>query len=769
MGRKQVLVPGTGAALLVLVLVLASLGIGKAVPATADRPALGSPLLVRALAKRPLHPRAGSPEQRVRAAWLRGDAQEALKLAQSRLKRASAAEAVRLNWLAARNADDAQQRARHLARVIRSGHELSRWARLLRAEALLESDPKTALGESKTLTDDWAGAARARKLYALALHDAGEAERALPLLERLNQERRAAVPALDVTLRLAQTLGAQDDLSAVRRAVDLYRTLGSRTPIRSHAAVAEQKIRELLTRLPAQERRRYEHPTIEDAFARATALFRARRYEAAGEAYAALLERVHDDDALTCKVRLEQGRVLLRLRKREQAAALMTGIADSCASDEIKAWARYYAGRAYYRTGQHDAALRQLAQLGAKQHRLADDALYISARIAFDDGDEVGGGRFLTELLEHHPEGDMCGQARFALAWQDVKAHRLEEALRHFDEALGAATLLEANRARLLYWRARTLSWTGRAARAREDYEWLVRNRPLSYYAQQALGRLEEIAPKVARELRAQLKQTRGVIQVRPTAGSVTRTPAFKRALALLRVGEFALAGAEFSWLGMTGASSEPQTLRYVAGLLHDAGAYAQASRLVRSRLGAFRHAPMDSEALALWRIAYPKAYAPLIEHVADKSSVPASFLRAVVREESRFNPSAVSRARAYGLIQLIGPTARTYGRQLGLPSNPAALRVPEINLRIGARFISQLWQRYARNPAVVPSAYNAGPGAAERWLRQRPQRALDEWIEEIPYLETRRYTKRVLASWSAYTWLDTGRLPRLSRTLPQL
>ncbi len=89
------------------------------------------------------------------------------------------------------------------------------------------------------------------------------------------------------------------------------------------------------------------------------------------------------------------------------------------------------------------------------------------------------------------------------------------------------------------------------------------------------------------------------------------------------------------------------------------------------------------------------------------------------------------------------------------------------MNLRIGAHYIDFLWQRYAKNPAVVPAAYNAGEGAADRFIRTRPDEPLDAWIEDIPYDETRHYTRRVLATWGIYEWLDHGRLPALPTHLP--
>ena len=174
-----------------------------------------------------------------------------------------------------------------------------------------------------------------------------------------------------------------------------------------------------------------------------------------------------------------------------------------------------------------------------------------------------------------------------------------------------------------------------------------------------------------------------------------------------------------------------------------------------------------EGRALALWRIAYPRAYHPLIDDAASTEGVPASFVRAIAREESSFRPEAVSVAHAYGLMQIIRPTAQRVARPLGLPSDPGALRTPEVNVRIGARYVSGLRRRYDPQHALVPAAYNAGEGAVDRWLRERGDRALDEFIEEIPYDETRRYSRRVLQTWGIYAWLDEGQLPRWPTTLP--
>ncbi|HSC88937.1 MAG TPA: lytic transglycosylase domain-containing protein, partial [Polyangiaceae bacterium] len=115
---------------------------------------------------------------------------------------------------------------------------------------------------------------------------------------------------------------------------------------------------------------------------------------------------------------------------------------------------------------------------------------------------------------------------------------------------------------------------------------------------------------------------------------------------------------------------------------------------------------------------------------------------------------NAESPAAAYGLMQLIVPTARTIGQKAGLPYSPAALKRPSVNIALGSRVLSSLSKQFPDNPWLAIPGYNAGPGRPKRWLRERPDVDFDVWVELIPFRETRRYTKRVLSSRAAYAFL---------------
>jgi soluble lytic murein transglycosylase len=145
-----------------------------------------------------------------------------------------------------------------------------------------------------------------------------------------------------------------------------------------------------------------------------------------------------------------------------------------------------------------------------------------------------------------------------------------------------------------------------------------------------------------------------------------------------------------------------------------------------------------------------------------------AALLLAVARQESQFDPSAISPAGARGLMQLMPATARAVARELEIAFRADALLAePAYNLRLGAHYLSRQLERFGE-PALALAAYNAGPGRVEAWLAQygdprgRGRHALVDWIERIPFRETRNYVQRVLEGAEVYRWLLAERAPPL-------
>ena len=122
------------------------------------------------------------------------------------------------------------------------------------------------------------------------------------------------------------------------------------------------------------------------------------------------------------------------------------------------------------------------------------------------------------------------------------------------------------------------------------------------------------------------------------------------------------------------------------------------------------------------------------------------------MREESAFSPRTESFANAIGLTQMIIKTAKRFANGANVTRD--LLMDPAKNVEIGSRFLGFLWKHFSAVPPLTIAGYNAGEAAVDKWLGERGNLAMDEFMETIPYDETRNYTKRVLASYFAYSWL---------------
>jgi len=675
-----------------------------------------------------------------------------------------------LRWLALQASDQLEDEPGALAQLellASTPSPLQPWAKLRLATRSSDANAERATALAADVADMmWVGRLRARRLHAQLLAQS-HPEQATPLLRALVREADANTGAASAGMPLAEILTRAGDEASLVEALSLYRRVASRAPLADVGRRAVELAETTLMRLPASRQQELAQPTAEEQLARANALYGALRNEDAERAYEAAA-RATTDTTIACEARFMRAKATLRRRDREEGAVRMRAVVESCTGD-VQARALYAAAKAHDLLGQDAEAISLYAQLEqvAPTHRLADDAHLLIALARREAGDDAGFVTALAEMPHRYPHGDMTGDALFRLGAYRLAHQDPQGALEAF-EALDRAPEDTAEDAlgRAGYWRGRALMALGRGADAAEAFTRVATHYPLAYYAQLAMSRLAALDHDAFAHLSASLNA--------PTSSGMRFPhrvemdgPAFARLLSLLRVGDLSRATLELEAQGFLGEGSDPDALWLAAALMSRAGDQAGATQLSRRRLRSFRQVTPVGPGRALWRLAYPRAFSPLIEDTATGARVPATLVRAIAREESGFNPDAVSWARAYGLVQVILPTARRFGRPLGLTITARTMRQADTNLKVGTRFMRFLLDRYGDNPALIPAAYNAGHGAADRWLRARGELPLDEWVEAIPYAETRRYTRRVLQSYGVYRYLDTGEVPLLSFTLP--
>ncbi|MHB1847337.1 MAG: transglycosylase SLT domain-containing protein, partial [Deltaproteobacteria bacterium] len=528
-------------------------------------------------------------------------------------------------------------------------------------------------------------------------------------------------------------------------------------------------------------------PSALELTLRAERLLAAHRLEEARAAFAALAVRLplasKAPAPLACRVGLGLGKALRMLRRHGEAIATLTPVVDRCLADgegDLRERALYVLGSsASIVDPPRGEAIYERLATDYPQSSLADDALFYEADLEARAGEAERARATLERLARRYPDGDFAVDARFKLFWLARAAGHPEAGLADLDQIARrlAATPLAEPLLRARYWRAVTRAASPDAAERAQgarELSALAREAPFSYYGALALGRLP------AGDAADRPPPAPTALPISLHAGTLIADPAFQAGVELLRLGFPEAAARELDSVdrrGLTGPTGAEEPLLLLALALDRAGDHQRAHALAKAALrgprpegegGAIGRA-VDPGSL-VWRIAYPLAFRPEIERWASAVSVPPDLMQALMREESALDPLVVSGAGAVGLTQLMPQTAAKLAHRLGLGRVTAALlAAPELNIRLGCFYVSQLLRRFKDNPALALAAYNAGEGAVDRWLAARGGEPLDAFVEEIPIAETRGYVKRVLETYATYRYLygqGDGRLSRFGEKL---
>jgi soluble lytic murein transglycosylase len=312
------------------------------------------------------------------------------------------------------------------------------------------------------------------------------------------------------------------------------------------------------------------------------------------------------------------------------------------------------------------------------------------------------------------------------------------------------------------------LYWMGRAAElsqqphAHDVYVQLCRRYVYTYYCQLARERIaiplseppasEPISATVP--VNGGTHANGGATPSVPARAEIEQQSAYRRAIEFKTLGLDLDAARELAGLADR-YSRDPDVLMALATMLNEVGAYHHALRLARAR---FRDKLERTGGIldpSLWKVAYPTGLIPTIKGQG-ASSVDPYLVAAIIREESQYDWQAVSRVGAIGLMQVMPGTANNVAQRLGLPAvGRDDLFDQETNIRIGVHYVEQLLEQFSGNVALTIASYNAGPMAVGSWVALHRGRSQDEFVELIPYQETRQYVKRVLRSYREYIRLD--------------
>jgi soluble lytic murein transglycosylase len=678
----------------------------------------------------------------------------------------------RYDFLLARLHEQASEFAPALVaygKVSQGSSPLVSYARVGEARALLAlGRPKEVQARGAAVSDSEPAARLKWPVLAEAARVQGDRDAAILAYQQVVLALPAGAERAESELRLASALldasAAGGEHSAqILEALSLSRRVQNEPNVPRLALQSAQALEaRALGLLPEPLRAQHHDRDSSEQLERVRALSEARRFAEAEQAAEQILAALPEPERVSnvgCEVRFLSGKALAATRAYARAGEVFEALLGQCKDPDLRARALFSAGKAAASDGQQMLAIKRFAALEqeAPKNSLADDARLYGALAYLELGVEARFTELLSALPDDYPDGDMVPEGSFRLALRRLDKQDYQGAVRVLERVLGNKFSVAARAAdfagRERYFHARALALTGDSERALAEYESLIRDLPLSYYMLSAYSALHGVD---AARARAVLTNALAAVPSGPVV--VTNRAEFSglgftRALELFGVGDLENGARELDALGLAD-SSRPEILWGLSKLYAEAGSVKLSHAAARRALFAAPSTwPADAWTDA-WKLAYPAPFQQIVLREAKRTGQNSALIYAIMREESAFDPDAESLADAYGLMQLIVPTAKSIARPLGLPSDRASLKRPSVNIALGTGELARLANAFPQNALLAIPAYNAGPGNPKRWLRERPNADFDLWVELIPYVETRRYVKRVLSSRAAYAFL---------------
>lgn len=365
--------------------------------------------------------------------------------------------------------------------------------------------------------------------------------------------------------------------------------------------------------------------------------------------------------------------------------------------------------QAYARSDQFNAAIKAYKALYGHSGHKASTLDYKIAYLLMDKGELNEANRHFSALLQQYPKHRHRAKIYWFLAWNHYQLKNYNESLVYL-ETLNKNFSRSAYAKRAPYWRARIADKQDQQTLANRYYRAITNRAPDSYYGLLSEWRLGGDFPK---ELKVPAPH---------------HTPPAQALLA-----------------GLTQNKNQQNILYALYDLKLWDDFFGELQGVLHSRSFTEFLSPAE-------RQGYPRPYIHWVKLFSARYQIPTALIYAIMREESRFNPSVVSHAAAIGLMQIIPPTGLEIAQDLnrqGFEKN--WLTEPLINIEFGTYYLSKNAKRFEESLPQTIASYNAGPEAVTRWITARPGRPWDEFVEEIPYRETHNYVKKVLKSYQRY------------------
>ena len=354
--------------------------------------------------------------------------------------------------------------------------------------------------------------------------------------------------------------------------------------------------------------------------------------------------------------------------------------------------------------------------------------------------------------LEKYPQEDYAQWAGWRLGWIHYLDGKFEQAFKKFQEAANRfpeKSFIEYN----LYWSAKSAEKLGKKDVAHALYIKVAQLYPYTFHGIRSKNRLSSLGLNTLSENQNSTSLIKEASLQIDRALNKHEKFHHIRANELTRLGLTQEARNEIGELQKTTKKNLAGVL-WLSRLYQQAQGYAESLRLLHLYKD-FTTKPYEKDLSAkFWKHFFPLAYEKTVLVYTKQRKVDPFFVNGIIRQESLFNARALSPAGARGLMQIMPATGKKlYSKtKLKKPFETDALFDPDMNIRLGVKYVSQLNKRFGNNGMYILISYNAGPHILKKWLKRFGHlNDQDVFIESIPYPETRRYVKHVLRNLGIY------------------
>lgn len=483
-------------------------------------------------------------------------------------------------------------------------------------------------------------------------------------------------------------------------------------------------------------------------------------------------------------------------------------------------------GRASSRAGEFRTAVSAYyrGHLTKRKGHEGKNALFKAAFLSYQFQDYDGAFRKFSRFNMLYPRSGLTRDARWHMAWIKYLKGDYDGAVVALTNVYKSAKRKRWRWRKypldkIRYWLAMAYYRSSDHSRARDIFESIVEEAPMGFYAQASRSRLEKLPEPPPASIRglasvdldntAELTSTSEPLKLedQPLTGSddsetedvvmaeekatddlsanevpvdddsgdeaveeeevrIFRSVRFgdrlERALQLIQVGQFMWAKNELYEIEKQTRHREhrEKLIKTYESIL----SYNRSSYIAQIHFSKERHSKGIKEAEQLWKSAYPQAFEQEVTHFSQQFGIEKEFIWGLMRAESHYKQDISSPVGARGLMQLMPHTATQVSRLLGDESfDPALLVLPEVNIRLGTSYLQRLAKKFKGQLPLMAAGYNAGPHRVESWLATFGHLEMDEFIEHIPFVETRKYVKKVTRNYGVYRALYNGNVSPLA------